>query len=402
MQETDTNRTESQNVEQSAAYGQEVIATGQTEQTQPAAVGQSSPILSESAAAPTNQTPVIADKPKKKRKKWIVVITAIVLAAAIGVGGWFAFPSIKGFVNDIIDEYKFPRMKFASEQEMIEYLRGTWKITKQYNNDTDKYEEVAYDDLGGVFNTHLVFTDDGYYDFKGPFFDEKVLYAEKSMGGEKSVTKEFFKENPTAEDYFSDDISLSNKLTYDYEYNNSKSYKKASIYALKTGELMSYAGMYIYEKVSTDTSVPPRELVQMFNNLKKEYGGVSEDIITQAMRGKSYETGIWSMKLGSLLDELCPDYQVKIEPYEEVKDKLSTYEEKLNSDYADCLDRTYLVTVTGRVLYNIDVPNYYSGEQDLISVLLVFDENSELIASAIPDESRDFEVSALLCMQRGY
>lgn len=388
MQETETNQTESQNVEESVALEQDIIAAEQTEQPQPVADEQPNLEQAESAAVPTNQTPVIADKPKKKRKKWIVVITAIVLAAAIGVGGWFAFPSIKGFVNDIIDEYKFPRMKFASEQEMINYLKGSWQLKKIYNKETNKLEDFEPD-----FSMFRYFYDDGcqyYFTFAIPQMPRQ--------GQDKSAGREFFEKYPTFDDYLKKYGSY-----FTYEDSN---YKKGKVddglYILKNGELklgFDSGSYYIFEKWGDEKAAMP---YLQYLAISREYTGVSEDIITQAMRGKSYETGIWSMKLGSLLDELCPDYQVKIEPYEEVKDKLSTYEEKLNSDYADCLDRTYLVTVTGRVLYNIDVPNYYSGEQDLISVLLVFDENSELIASAIPDESRDFEVSALLCMQRGY
>lgn len=418
MQELEKKQNEVQNIEENNAQVHSDIVGEQplSEQINILPESNSEELSTLNELIPQSQSEQQPPQKPKKKKKWIIIITAIVLAAAIGVGGWYAYPSIKSFVNEIIDEYKYPRMKFSSEQEMKDFLIGTWRVSKKYNSKTDEWENKV--DVSDVYDT-IVFREQRYFTLSDSQPIYELFYLNCNIGlshGDESKYEdeadEFFEKYPDFSRFrraVNDAITSNGLHKYSFHqnfFNYSKS--EAGIYhVLETGELMFFyksedsnpSTGEIYEKISDEKIWPPEGLEEEYKRIKSLCYTVSEDIITQNMLNLKYTAGIWSMKIGTLLNKLSSDYQVKIEDYEEAKLKINSSE---LDNYKDYLNTTYLVTVSGSVLYNPDVPNYYSEEQELLSVLLVFNKDSELVTTSLVKDSSDFYSAALLYMNRGY
>lgn len=395
MQEIETNRTESQNVEDSVVCEQKKIAEEQSNTDE-----QSALVQPESVAMTTTDETAIAKKPKKKKltlPKVLIIIAAVLVLISGGITVALNIENIQVFYFEMVDEYKYPRMKFESEQQMIEYLKGTWGISQDFDHETNQW--VNKDNDSHAYST-LIFTDDGYFDYR----DFDLYFAEplRNDKSDKTRGKEFFEKYPTFAEY---NHELMKEKTYN-KSDYSKGKVEDGIYVLKSGELRVGSIFYppeIYQKTSDYAKWPPEGLEEDFNRIKSAVCDIPESVIVNTMRSQKYSVGIWTMSFGNLLDELCPDYQVKIEKYTDIKSSCASYlQSMMENEYKDYQDTTYLITVSGSVLYNIDIPNYYSPEQELFAGLLVFDEDANEIDWEQTLNSDALYNSSILYMQRGY
>ncbi|MBR3593668.1 MAG: hypothetical protein IKL44_03235 [Clostridia bacterium] len=129
---------------------------------------------------------------------------------------------------------------------------------------------------------------------------------------------------------------------------------------------------------------------------KKEISG---EIIAETVSTFKYTvSGVFSSPLGTLLNQASPDYKVTYAPYsaveEEIDDQWKEYIEE--NDYTQYLSNTYLVTVTGSVRENPQIPSLMTDVQEIIKLLCVYDEEDNLVMSAKYAECKAFNTFAVL------
>lgn len=107
----------------------------------------------------------------------------------------------------------------------------------------------------------------------------------------------------------------------------------------------------------------------------------------------------FSIKVGEVLDRCCDDFTADYSPYQETKNEYISSEhinQIENGTFKDYLNNSYIVRISGTILYNPEIPYYYSDYQHIITLLLHFDENDNFVGSGYRSISDEFDRCAIM------
>ena len=114
---------------------------------------------------------------------------------------------------------------------------------------------------------------------------------------------------------------------------------------------------------------------------KKEHHIIPTDTVNEAFSYIKYESGIFSMYLGDLVQKGIKNYKLQYFTAEEAIEKGYMKRSDFGSDVD--LDYVYYVLVAGDVMVNPDIPYYTTYFEKAIAGTMVFDENDELAEYSI-------------------
>lgn len=126
---------------------------------------------------------------------------------------------------------------------------------------------------------------------------------------------------------------------------------------------------------------------------------VSAEVITDAMLSFRYPAGAFSIPLKDLLPKCCPDYKGTFAPYEELKNEKLTEEDIQKyetSNIKDYLDNAYFVTLTGCIMENPEIPYLVTENQEILTLLILFDDKDEVVGHLIIEKCRQIDTCAIL------
>lgn len=131
---------------------------------------------------------------------------------------------------------------------------------------------------------------------------------------------------------------------------------------------------------------------------------ISNETVMNAINNVKYRVGndyaTFSVGLGELLNRCAPGYQLtSTTPYLYADSSLisATKRDELeNGEYADYLSSSFIVQITGDLMRNPKVPYYVNENVDIVTLLLIFDESYNLIATEILKEHNDLYTCALI------
>lgn len=317
------------------------------------------------------------NKPKSKKKKWIISIIAVVLLIVGGLGGWYVIPKI-------LIEPEEPKMQFDSKDSMTDFLEGIWVEYQVYNSDNKQWEMGDFESEPESNDYYVIAIN---YCYK---YNKSSIY--QAIGNNSDNFKKI-----SADDYFTDE-----GVSIIFNFKDStiiNLYDTVLFKVLDNGLIEDGTGTKRFKKYSDNTQWPPTELAEFYKNTKKEFCSVPEETVIQAMLDSKYEISIFSSSFHNLLSKLSADYTTTITPYDELKDKFSSDDaEWIESNYGEYLDYAYLVKVNGTFLYNPEIPNYYTPEEEIFSMLLIFNEDGEKADGFTVYVNNDFHEAATLVM----
>ncbi len=126
---------------------------------------------------------------------------------------------------------------------------------------------------------------------------------------------------------------------------------------------------------------------------------ISDRVITEAMLSFRYPAGAFSVPLRDLLPKCCPDYKGTFASYEELKtDKLSKeqIQKYESSNFKEYLDNSYFVTLTGCIMKNPEIPYLVTENKEILTLLILFDDNDNVVGHAIVNNCSELETCAIL------
>lgn len=197
-------------------------------------------------------------------------------------------------------------------------------------------------------------------------------------------------------------------------------------YKLKCEEyLICLKVCYDYDNDYDETyhEVPAEEMKKYADEFRKKYGPpfisieivntkyapnvrriISNETVMNAINNVKYRVGndyaTFSVGLGELLNRCAPGYQLtSTTPYLYADSSLisATKRDELeNGEYADYLSSSFIVQITGDLMRNPKVPYYVNENVDIVTLLLIFDESYNLIATEILKEHNDLYTCALI------
>lgn len=109
------------------------------------------------------------------------------------------------------------------------------------------------------------------------------------------------------------------------------------------------------------------------------------------------DTG-FSIEIGEVLDSCTAEISSDYSAYQETKNEFIASEniDRIeNGQYKEYLNNSYIVRINGRILYNPEIPNYYTDNQHIITLLLHFDENDNYVGLGYREVSREFDTCAI-------
>lgn len=109
---------------------------------------------------------------------------------------------------------------------------------------------------------------------------------------------------------------------------------------------------------------------------KKEHHIIPADTLNEAFSYIKYESGIFSMYIGELVQKAMSNYKVRFLTAEEAIKEGYVKRSDFDSDVD--LDYVYYVFVSGDVMMNPDIPYYTTYFDRAIAGSLLFDENDNL------------------------
>ncbi len=255
-----------------------------------------------------------------------------------------------------------------------------------------------------------------YYSFENGYVSTEIHYIEDDAPEENRVTGNITDYN-----------KFYKIVTYWFS-------KKAAVYSSTDGKdwdllfkralIKSSGGEYfmdIYYGYSTDEVISFRNDVLSGNvpdrdnpiGDKTENGDSSEnyntDISTEIL-GKAvyyheivikHASGDISIpiEVGKVMDRCCKDYTIDYSPYYETRYEYiaaESIEEIENSAFAEYLGNSFIVNIRGKILYNPDVAGYYAESQDILTLIVNFDENDNCMAVGNIYISREFDICATM------
>ena len=128
---------------------------------------------------------------------------------------------------------------------------------------------------------------------------------------------------------------------------------------------------------------------------------VSDAVITDAFLSFRYDIGGFSMSLRELLPKCCPDYKGGFATYEGTKTEHFNEEQIAsleNGDYKEYLNNSYIVTISGPIMENPEIPNLVTEEDVIIKLLIIFDENDSVVVYSLIDDCSQLQTCATLLM----
>jgi len=114
---------------------------------------------------------------------------------------------------------------------------------------------------------------------------------------------------------------------------------------------------------------------------KKEHHIIPTDTLNEAFSYIKYESGIFSIYLGELVQKAISNYKVRYLTAEEAIKEGYVKRSEFGSDID--LDYVYYVFVSGDVMVNPDIPYYTTYYDRAIAGSLLFDENDNLAEYSI-------------------
>ncbi|MBR7033262.1 MAG: hypothetical protein IKI03_06510 [Clostridia bacterium] len=118
----------------------------------------------------------------------------------------------------------------------------------------------------------------------------------------------------------------------------------------------------VYESALSSRTIPESNVIDEFSRI-------------------NYTYGIWTISYGELIRKTIKNYQIKVYGPEDSETKNFVSSEGLrgNSDYKNYIDNSYLVVVSGDVMLNPEVGEYFTEYNDnAIKILVVFNGDNEL------------------------
>lgn len=130
-------------------------------------------------------------------------------------------------------------------------------------------------------------------------------------------------------------------------------------------------------------------------------GSIKEETVVEALYDSRFYSGDFSISFGELLPECCADYEINYTAYNKAKndyleeDDITDLEE---GDYKQYLDNSYFVTVSGMVMENPQLPNLLKKQDEIVTLLILFDKNDEAVSYQIVNCCSQLETCAILLM----
>ena len=183
----------------------------------------------------------------------------------------------------------------------------------------------------------------------------------------------------------------------------------SNIYLITCGDYT--IGVYAYETEAMEKYAYPSISIIIIDNtyvLKPHI--VSDQAITEALNNANYSInsdngsffgGGFSIKLSTLLNRCASRYQVSKTPYLDTNLDLIPGSDTLeHGEYAEYLSSSYIVQINGDLMRNPNIPYFVNNDVNILTLLLIFDENDNLIETKILEEHPDLRTCALIYVTR--
>ena len=343
-------------------------------------------------------------KPKKKsRLKWLALAgVALVLVGAAAVGGFF--------VHKEMVRSSHPLLPYGLEWgDTVETVEGVtaegvhdWVLPYNAEGDLPLFEDKANkrSSIAGLwpaedFASFLPYTpaeDDEnisttlYFTLDGRLFELSCPF----LSGNRTACKQLA-------DYYA--AALGAKAEEQFELLDDDS---ICSYTIKNQDTeVEIFGMGMDDETgSIRLTITSKALEPVFHQ-------VPESVINDTFDQVRYSYGGASINLVELLNLCASGYQGEYTAYRDfISDPLNmnvldseTQEELENGEYGDYLSSSYIVQITGDVEYSIDNPYLNVAEDaDILTLLLVFDENDNFIGDSILQEHSNLQTYAVSYM----
>lgn len=185
----------------------------------------------------------------------------------------------------------------------------------------------------------------------------------------------------------------------------------SNIYLITCGEYQ--IGIYAYEAEAMEKyDYPSVSIIIIDNTYVLKPHIVSDQAITTALNNASYSIkpnngsflgGGFSIKLSTLLNRCTSGYQVSKTPYLDTDPDLipSSWSDTLEyGKYAESLSSSYIVQIKGDLMRNPELPYFVNEDVNILTLLLIFDENDNFIEMKILEEHPDLRTCALIYVTR--
>lgn len=185
----------------------------------------------------------------------------------------------------------------------------------------------------------------------------------------------------------------------------------SNIYIITCGEYQ--IGIYAYEAEAMEKYDFPSISITIIDNIYVlEPHIVSDQAITDALNNANYSInsnsenfwgGGFSIKLSTLLNRCASGYQISKTPYLDTDPDLipSSWSDALEcGEYAEYLSSSYIVQIKGDLMRNPEIPYFVNEDVNILTLLLIFDENDNFIEMEILEEHPDLRTCALICVTR--
>lgn len=139
-----------------------------------------------------------------------------------------------------------------------------------------------------------------------------------------------------------------------------------------------------------------------FSNVPIFKGKLSDDVLKKAFSSINYSAGWFTITYEEVLKKCAPNCEYKFLTYEEGKEEqltqsqISYFEDTYSSEE---LENAYFAIVTGKILHNPEIPNYYTSDKEITNLLLFYDEEGNLTAYCEVNTCDEFGICAsILCV----
>lgn len=332
------------------------------------------------AVHPSDAEKIAVQNKKKSRKTVVIIIIALV-----------AVMLVLGTVAAIVSGVMLIKSADTRLQAATELIDNSTVYVREFNGDI---------------------SDIKYYSFRDGYASEEIHHFDGKASENNSVSGDITDYNKL---YRIDTSLFSNKVSV-YTSSDGKTWDRIIKKRLLYSKFFDYWEFEDLGNSSTEDVISTRNKILGDENFsdgnyedappsQQHNTDISEEILVRAVYcheiNITHASGGISIpiEIGKVMDRCCKDYTVDYSPYYETKYEYiaeESIEDLENSDFAKYLGNSFIVNIRGKILHNPDVAGYYTESQDLLTLLVHFDENDECMGFGHIYISKQFETCATI------
>ena len=227
---------------------------------------------------------------------------------------------------------------------------------------------------------------------------ESVEISENELSEVKSdisaVQSQYSSEYPLSEAGLIDvdKITKGYKVSAEIQFDGGESPENYDVYVVK------YDGKWFVAYKMTFKDV----MGEGFDKISVLRTKIADDVLKKALFSLERSVGWFSISYEDVLTKCTKNAKYEFISYEDGKNEYLSADEiaYFEEEYADGIENAYFAVVTGKIMYNPEIANYYTENKEIMCLLLWFNEEEQLTGYTTKNVCDEFGICAsILCTQ---